>query len=226
MTNLLIVDTCALLDIVRFAARDTFHPSYAERCLEVLNDMQSPNSSVRILVSDLVRDEYQRNITDVTADAQKLLRKTLNQYSHALKVVGHLSGIPAVLPNAGEDWVNDSVDRARQIAEAFIGGGMIEATTDVDKSKGLHRVMTGTAPSRRGKDSTADCIITEFALRLARSPAAGVASTVFLSSNTQEYCEAGKLKPELQTEFHASGLVYVRNWGEAAAAVLPKAAAA
>jgi PIN domain len=225
MTILLVVDTCALLDLVRAPVRAEFHPSYANGACRLLAALQSAKPPCRLVCSDVVQTEYRRNIDAVTDETRRLLYKNRDQYRQGLKIVGYFSGANE-LPSVDDAWIEASVLRARGVADRFAQIAAVEPATADDMNKAVRRVMTGTAPSRQGKDSTADCIITEVALRLANAGASGVTRTVFFSSNTAEYCETQKLKSSLQAEFDAIGIEYVRNWGEATASVFNPSAAA
>jgi len=220
MTILLVVDTCALLDLIRAPVRDEFHPSYATGARKLLAALQTQQPPAQIACTDVVRDEFQRHVALVTEETKRLLTQARDKYRQALNVISGLSA--GSIPQSVDDaWVDAGVQHARQLADSFASLATIEPIDDDDKHRALQRVMTATPPSRRGKDSTADCLITESALRLARAaPTNGITNTVFFSSNTQEYCEGRALKPALQTEFSACGLQYVRTWGEACRAIL------
>jgi len=187
----------------------------------MLAALEAQQPVCRLVHSDVVQEEYRRHIEEVTEETLRLLYKSRDQYRRALKIIGHYRG-EVELPSADDEWIETSVRRARAVTDAFVALAAVEPASNDDRLQAVQRVETATAPSRRGKYSTADCIITEVALRLARAPAAGIAKTVFFSSNTKEYCDptGRRLKDSLQTEFAACGLEYVRSWGEAVYSVL------
>jgi hypothetical protein len=219
VTILLVVDTCALLDLIRSPVREEFTPSYATGARNLLAALKAPQAPARIVCTDVVQNEYQRHVVPVTEETKRFLTQARNKYRQALSVIGGLSA--GSIPTSVDDaWVDAGVQHARRLADDFFSLATVDPITQDDQHRAFQRVITATPPSRRGKDSTADCAITEAALRLARAPMAGVTKTVLFSSNSQEYCDGRKLKTVLQAEFNACGLQYVRTWGEACRAIL------
>jgi PIN domain len=214
----LIIDTCAFLDLIRTPARNQFHPAYGARARELLSMLQSATPPAVIYCTDITREEYNRHVGDVTADTERALSTVRDNYRDALKRTGGLTG-RQVPPFVDDAWIAEVVQQARRIADDFFSIAVTEITTVDDRNAAFSRVLTATAPSKRGKDSLMDCSITEVALRIARA-GQGQHSAIFFSSNVNDYCAGGSLHPLLESEFAACQLEYVRNWGEACNAVL------
>jgi hypothetical protein len=215
MLTLVVIDTCALLDLIRSPVRDYVSHTYIDSALQLLARLKELQSTVRLVYPDIVQDEYRRNVEDVHAETDKLIRRMRDGYAHALAVITRITDQPAQTI-VDFEWLKAGVVGARQLADDFLAIGTLEPTVEDDHLGAYRRVMTATPPSRRGKESTADCTITEFAVRLSRRGREhGVAKTILFSSNTQEYCDGGRLKADLQTEFDSCGLQYARTWGEA-----------
>jgi hypothetical protein len=209
------IDTCAVLDLVRAPVREEFHLSYATGTRKLLEALRSPSPPARVICVDLVEEEYRRNVDEVTAETLRLLRQVRDKYQQAVSIVSALGAAPC--PEWTDDkWILEAVQVARRSADHLLQIATKESVTAEDKQRALRRVLSATPPSRRGKDSTADCIILEATLRLARSNSVGrTVPHFFFSSNTQEYCEDKKLKASLESEFADCGIDFVRNWGEA-----------
>lgn len=158
----------------------------------------------------------------ITEETRRLLTQIRDRYRRGLEVISGFSAEPIPV-SVSDAWTMAAVQHARQLADQFVDVAAIEVVGHDDRQRAMQRVFTATPPSRRGKDSLADCVITEVALRLADARLTADARTVFFSSNTQEYCEGGKLKAMLQTEFDVRGLEYVRTWGQARRAILGRA---
>jgi hypothetical protein len=216
----LLVDTCAVLDLIRAPVRNEFHPTYAAGVRALLAAAQLQNPPARIIWTDVTLGEYQNHVGEVTAESLRLFKQIRDRYQHGLTVHGAL--IAGQAQQAVDDtWVETAINQTRALADAVAGIAVVEAAIQVDRDRAMGRVFKAIAPSRKGKDSLADCVITEVALRHAGTAAArGVTKSVFFSSNTAEYCEGGQLKASLQAEFDACGLIYVRTWGEAHHSVL------
>lgn len=214
MTIEVILDTCALLDLIRAPVRPEFHPNYATGAVQLLAAIQNPNPPARILWTDITLAEFQNNLDEVAEDTRKSFRQLRDRYQKAHDVMGGFTA-EEIKKAVDDAWIDSAVQQARDLAVTYAGLAAIEVATQDDLNKATGRVFKAVAPSRKGKDSLADCVITEVALRqAATAESRGVTKTVFFSSNTHEYCEGRQLKATLQTEFDACGLLYVRNWGE------------
>ena len=69
--------------------------------------------------------------------------------------------------SVSDAWTMAAVQHARQLADQFVDVADIEVVGHDDRQRAMQLVFTVTQPSRRGKDSLGDCVITEVALRLA-----------------------------------------------------------
>jgi hypothetical protein len=218
---ILILDTCAILDLVRAPVRREFNVSYSGRARAVLAAARQTNPQVELVVSDLVRTEFQRNLPHVLEDATAQLGKRCDEYRHAVAIVAAYSDTPA-MPSVDAQWVEQNIKHGHRLAEDLLAAAVIVPAADDDQIRANRRVWTRTAPAETGNNNLADCVITEIALRIARMHAPNVSGTriAFFSSNATDFCEARSLKSTLQVEFDAVGLQYVRNWGEAWAATV------
>jgi hypothetical protein len=218
---ILILDTCAILDLVRAPVRPEFDVLHTGRARAILAAAQQANPPVRMIVSDVVRTEFQRNLPAVLETTTAMLKKHCEQYRHALSIVAGYSDVPAA-PSADELWIAENVRHGERLALAFLACAATEIATNDDQLLANRRVWTRVAPAETGNNNLADCVITEIALRIAKtqSGAANSPRIVLFSSNTADFCEAKRLKPALQTQFDACALQYAKNWGEAWAATV------
>jgi hypothetical protein len=222
---ILILDTCAVLDLIRAPVRTEFNVSYAARARALLAAARQAQPIVHLIVSDVVRIEYARNLPIVWEDALAQFRKRGRDYRHALDVVSGYTDTPAT-HCVDDQWIDANLKHGQQLAGDFMTTAATEVATDDDHVRATRRVYSRTAPAAVGNNNLADCVITEIALRIAaarHTGAPGAPKVAFLSSNTAEFCDVTHLKPSLQIEFDAVELKYARNWGEAWAATLRSA---
>jgi hypothetical protein len=102
VTILLVVDTCALLDLIRSPVREEFTPSYATGARNLLAALKAPQAPARIVCTDVVQNEYQRHVVPVTEETKRFLTQARNKYRQALSVIGGLSAgsIPTSVDDA------------------------------------------------------------------------------------------------------------------------------
>ena len=111
-------------------------------------------------------------------------------------------------------------DRCRQVADRWMKVGRDADQSDETVSRAVARVLQGRAPSRRGKDSTKDCIILETYLEHVRNARQRgfKASAVFVSSNTRDYAtSAARLSRDIAADLAALFVSYAPNMAAAKA---------
>lgn len=214
-----ILDTCVLLDIVRSPVRREFSPESARALVDVSSRVRAQAQEFRIVIPSLVREEFELNLPKVQDDAVQELSRTLSNLSHAHQTLDILlARTPSPLTHDAAQWIADCVSFARDL----INAAQELPTSDEDVRRAGMRSLKGVAPAKRGKSSLPDCVITEFALRIARENLqnAGAPSVLFISSNDADYCDGRRLTASLQTEFDAAGLGFCRNWAESRGSIM------
>ncbi|WP_079437158.1 PIN domain-containing protein [Zoogloea sp. LCSB751] len=214
-----ILDTCVLLDIVRAPVRREFSTENARALVDVANGVRTGAQDIRIVIPSLVREEFELNFPKVQSDAVQELSRTLSNLAHAHQTLDILSArtpSPSTLDAAQwiagcESFARDLIDTAQELP-----------TSDEDVRRAGRRSLKAVAPAKRGKSSLPDCVITEFALRIARENVqnASPSSVLFISSNDADYCDGRRLIASLQTEFDAAGLDFCRNWAESRGSIM------
>lgn len=214
-----IPDTCVLLDIVRAPVRREFSRENALALIDVSNRVRSDCDGVRIVIPALVREEFEENLPKVQGDAVSELSKVLSSLAHAHQTLDILSAKePSPPPQDAAQLIGLCVKFARDL----INMAQELPTSDEDVQRAAFRSLKGHAPAKRGKSSIQDCVITEFALRMALESAQtpGASSVLFMSSNDADYCDGRRLLTSLQTEFDAAGLGFCRNWAESRGSIM------
>lgn len=215
MTISFILDTCAMLDLVRAPARVELDAPFATAALEIYEAATSASPAVKLIVIDLVQREYLTNVNQVIAESTAALRKARGPYLHSLTVAANYLRTP-LEPCVSDAWIDQAIGLGKDLVDRMIVAATIEPVTDDDKGHAFNRSYVKRPPARRGNSSLDDCIIVETALRLQRALPAGERA-VLLSSNTRDYCGGGTglLRPELQADFDSCGLTFAVNWAHA-----------
>lgn len=208
-----IPDTCVLLDVVRAPVRREFSSENARALIDVSNRVRSDRDDVRIVIPTLVREEFEQNLPKVRDDAINELTRVLSSLAHAHQTLDILS---AKEPSPPTQDAAQLIGLCVKFARDLINMAQELPTSGEDVQRAAFRSLKGHAPAKRGKSSIQDCVITEFALRMAMESAQtpGASSVLFISSNDADYCDGRRLLTSLQTEFDAAGLDFCRNWAE------------
>ena len=211
---MLCVDTCAILDILRDPRRDDVRVHEQSASISLLEHAESERLDV--FVTRLVRTEFADHVDEVQRDAESGLAR-VGDVIAKIDALAALHGSPG--KTAIRHWYGHG-GRCRQIADGWINVGKDAAESADVMSRAVGRVLQGRAPSRRGKDSTKDCIILETYLEHIRGAREeGItASVVFISSNTTDYAtSAGRLSQDILAEFAQLQIGFAPNMAAAKA---------
>ena len=206
----LLLDTCAILDIVRAISRN----SSSELCSAkvFLDRRNAGNIDCKIVLPSVVQREYDEHIESTSklldsffkrlSDLQNELinaqsafgQKTISCYSDA-------DGLTTQILSLTTDIIKNSIHILEQ---------------DDLHAAASKRVIECKPPATRGKQELKDCLIVEECLEVCRQLQQKGESTAlyFLSSNTKDFCIAKtkKMRCELATEFNQCGLEYCYSW--------------
>ncbi len=167
-----------------------------------------------MLVSRMVRSEFQNHADAVQRDAERGLEATTADVAK-VDALAALHGSPGVADI--RHW-SGHILRCRRVADRWLTVGKDAPESDVIQQRALARVIQRRPPSRRGKDSTKDCLILETYLEHARNARCGGLRerAVFVSSNTADYAKSeASLPEELVSELNAVRLNYAPNMAAA-----------
>lgn len=205
--DIILLDTCSLLDIIRVPKRYKIDPLIAAKRL--LN-----NNNLNIVLPSLITGEWSDNVANVCDETQKEIRNISGNINFISEVVQHI-GLETF--NILDITKYDIEIALMDLAEKIIGNSLILDINDSSnleriKLKALKRVIDKVPPSRQGKDSTKDCIVYEECLTIGEElKNMGFSKKIiFVSSNTNEYDN-----DVIKTELKSYNIVYTStlNWG-------------
>lgn len=208
------MDTCAILDILRDPQRDSVRVHEQNASISLLGHAESQRLDV--LVTRLVRSEFADHVDEVQREAEKGISDVADAIAK-IDALATLHGSPGKTDTA--HWDGHGA-RCRQIADRWMNVGKEAPESNDIESRAVRRVLQGRAPSRRGKDSTKDCIILETYLEHIRGARRkGVtASVVFVSSNTTDYAtSAARVAQDISSEFAQLQVDFAPNMAAAKA---------
>lgn len=209
---LLCIDTCCILDVMRDPTRDGMHAWNFRDALYLLDCMERKNS-LATLVSDQVLFELTSNIDEVQAETQTALARIANRMTRIDSILSEFGSTGST----NTSHFNDHACRARAIVDRWVAACIVAPQSDAVAGRALRRVNQVRAPARRGKESMKDCVVLETYIEAMKGlrDSGFALPIVFLSSNTKDYEDGGRLRAELEIEFSALGVDFAPNFGAA-----------
>lgn len=208
----LMLDTCVLLDVVRDITRQDVQLHNMKAAMAMLQAAESGTNLV-VLMAEQVSTELQVNLPDVEKGAKTSMEKFRAQAKRVDQVAAEFGAVGMMATS----HLADHVVRARATMDRWEKAALPATPGPGVPAKAIHRVVNAIAPSRKGKDSTKDCLIVETYLEAAAQlrAASFTGEIVFGSSNTDDYVEkaTGKLYQALEIEFASHHMQYGMNFG-------------
>lgn len=180
----IVVDTCAMLDVIRAPLRE-WRPILAA-AFRMREELQSGNAVFQVVLPSVVSMEWSANV-----DTEKLrLGDRLRAHYHLSDMLEFVdrattsSGIS--IPDVRMVGFEDALEK---VCKELMLSALTLDREDNCVSKAVGRVLEGCAPSGKGRESTKDCIIFEEVLALGQVllRRGFGKKLVFVSSNTTEF---------------------------------------
>jgi hypothetical protein len=210
----LLIDTCALLDLMRDPRRDSFSPDQVQAAYRLLRRITVKPRAIWLPIVQQVLLEVSDNKPLVMREAEEAIGKLQDLIERVQSIFSaHELATSAIAP--------------RLVASQFPMVTM--ATVDRFISCALHvtnprgverdafaRVAANRAPSKKGKQAK-DCLVFASYLRLATllRTAGFEAPIVFLTTNTNDYSNLPNKSvphPDLISDFTAAKVLYAVNF--------------
>lgn len=217
--TLVIADTCSVLDLIRSAHRHESRNSEVAAAIALRRRATDAPDELVIAVCDVTKSEFDNNVVSVVEEAGNGLSNVLKRVRHADAVAAHL-GI-AKLESGSAPWATSIINKSERLARDLLGDASVITSLTADEHNAIKRSRLRIPPARQASASTFDCLITECAVRVARSRTPG--STWLLTSNTKDFGAPGqRLHPLLYEEFSTVGLEFATSWTEVAGRLGPR----
>jgi hypothetical protein len=194
----LILDTCALLDVIRAPGRDL--AATVRAAVELRGSAAA--GTIRLLVQDIVPGEWAENLPSARRDGEAGVRSFLATWQIAADLGLPAPPLPVVAPGTLVDDL-ESLSRSLLAAAGVLDRDLVAMSSAID------RVAAKQKPSSKGM--VKDCHILGHALQLSTLLGAGYPhSRVLVSSNRSDFAapSATAFHPDIATEAAAAGLRY------------------
>ncbi|MGP2733763.1 PIN domain-containing protein [Serratia bockelmannii] len=211
---ILLLDTCSFLDIIRDITRETVTKSNVEASFHLLRIAEEDNGLI-LLMAEQVMHELNDNESSVEDEAKRSLVKFKSQ---AIRV-NDVASLFGSQNNLDVGHLDAHVARAKSILKRWK-----DVSYFIPQAKGITeraylRVTSARTPSRKGKESMKDCVVTETYLDVAdKLRSLGLTSPiVFISSNTKDYYSSNtqRLSDDISDDFKKININYAPNFGAA-----------
>ena len=189
--NILILDTCSLLDVLRCIPRGNTND--LKSALNIFDDWKKEQEKCLIVFPSLFEKEWNDNFETVKKEARKAIKiadNTVECYNYIFQPeIEKSKFISCNLENKLFDLSNNIINST----------GIIVKKIDECVPRATDRVINSIPPAKKGKDSTKDCIIFEEVLFISSNlrTKGFNKKIVFVSSNTQEYYISASLITEI-----------------------------
>lgn len=195
--NILILDTCCLLDIIRCIQREK--PSILKSAIEIIDTFDKGTNKFEIVLPSLIETEWSDNCASVSAETKNHIEKcdkVLKNLTHSFEMI-----FPTALQSTYFSQYNLEMILSG-FSEKLLNLSLCLEGIEKCKSEAINRVVHHIPPAEKGKDSTKDCIIFEETLFLSSllRNRGFLKRIVFTTSNTKEYYKDDNIIPTIEDE--------------------------
>jgi hypothetical protein len=209
----LCVDTCSVLDVMRDATRGDSDLNSLQAAVDLIGKAESGH--LVVLFAEQVKHELSQHLSRIEQEAAAGIQKHLAR----VKLVDDVARLFGSASTIGTAHLVGHELRARAVVDRLIAQELVVAGDDQIAGRAVVRVNFGRTPGGTGKQSIKDCVVVETYLEAARTLRAATfpERIVFLSSNTQDYCQPATrhLPADLASEFAPLAIDYAPNWAAA-----------
>jgi len=211
--DVLFLDTCAILDIIRALNRKASTDlKFASDIAGIIN---AKDRKVQVVLASVIKQECQDHFDSALAELDSFhtrLSDDVQTFNEACTILGlQVGSIPAV---------NEAMKKQiTGIANQFLQNSVSIKEDDKFHAAASRRVIKGIPPASKGKQELKDCIIIEEYLEVCKNIRATSCNSalLFLTSNWRDFCIAEtkqikQIKQELAREFSQFGLEYCYSW--------------
>lgn len=206
----LFADTCSLLDPIRAPFRIKKLGGSVRGAVDLSHLLISIPPAARLVTASFVAGEWRAHATPIADELRKHLAG-LNAYAAEFHDTCALLGIVPEFARPSFDSVGLE-DRLLDLSRQLLGQALPLEEQDNTNMRAFARAIKCVPPSKKGGE-VKDCTIVEECLELCTQlRAAGFdRKLAFCTSNTDDYCEGGRLHSRLAVDFAAVKLGFVTS---------------
>jgi len=204
---LLFLDTCAILDLIRFPYRNKQLPNLINATNKLLSKATPQPPQLWVVIADQVEKEWHDNKKEVSDE----LKEEIEKCQRELTIFSDILQQTLLTTNLTNFSLEDDfVNLSKRVLDVSLK--IIEDDGLVNKA--WQRVKAGEAPAKKGKQEMKDCVIIEHYLEVCQQlRTTGFSQPViFVSSNVKDYGEPpNRIRSPLDTQFRTYGIQFVTD---------------
>jgi hypothetical protein len=206
------LDTCILLDVIRAIKRR--YANCVEHAAQLHAAATAAPRKCNVVVSHLVRHEWDTNEQELLEDASKHLAELHDESGHFHDACAVFGIVPAF---ARANYAGLGVaNRMHELSRQLLSYAIVIDPDNECSGRAMSRVINNLPPSKQGGEAK-DCTILEEYLAVCRHLhlMGFPKKLVFCTSNKNDYCDHSHLHVNLAADFAAVGLRFTSNlsWG-------------
>lgn len=213
----LLMDTCAVVDVIRSPVRHSI--ANIEAALKLAEHARATPKRLYPIIAHVIQDEWSEH----SKNEQENLKTEIAKHDRSAMLFRRACETAGITdsPMPVEFQKLDLPSRLFRIAEALIAESIVLTQDDECGKNAYHRNIRGVPPSRKGA-GLKDCDIVEHYAGLCRQLVSGGfgEKVVLVSSNTNDFCEDKRnaLHPVIETEFSSVDFQFSTNlaWARSA----------
>jgi hypothetical protein len=205
------LDTCAVLDIIRAPIRANMRPDIVSAAEEIAARASARPRTAWVIATETVLGEWSDHYDTTTREVARQFRRVDTDIELIRAVASQALPNPAFVPPAVAALGLET--QLQQIAQSLVDVAEVLRTEQDAELRAGRRVQFGQPPSSKGKSEYKDCLIFEHYLTLSQClQQAGFQEARFLvTSNVSDYGNPTAPDNPLAPEFAAAGLTYVTD---------------
>lgn len=204
--DVILVDTCILLDIVRLDSFDNYR-----NAKKIMNSLCSNTASFNSVIPSPVSLEWARHIDDLCKKAKEHVR---NCYRNSNIILDILKCENSNLKFKIDDFQNEKIeDKLKEISSTILDKSYKCKVNKEIENRAFRRIATDKLPAKKGRASSNDCVIFEEVLEIAtrlRIDSFG-RKIIFVSSNTSDFGDGLHSGTEMYEELENLQIIYKVN---------------
>jgi hypothetical protein len=209
----LLLDTCAVLDIIRAPQRKEIQNDIIAKANEIVFKSITDPKQLWIVKTTLVDQEWLQHYQETKNQREKYIKDVDERSIELRDVSQHLPLFYPILPLEFRHLkIPDSL---QNLATSLIESSLMLPEDNNCILQARQRFIDKRPPSKKGNKQYKDCLLNYLAFCRELRKNGYQEKCVFVSSNTNDSCENRKLHPILKAEFDVLMLEYATNLAQA-----------
>lgn len=210
--DVLFIDTCILLNVVRCLDINNKHLNEYTVAKEIISKFNNGTLSYNLVVLSPTNDEWMRNVDNLCSNTKSIIDKNYQTTSRIIKVLNSENPITNTINDFRHEYIEEKL---KHVSHTLLRSCYCCKTNDTIGLDAFKRSVSVTLPATKGNNSLNDCIIFEEILEIARILRENdfTKKLVFSTNNTKDFGDPNDEQSSINQELNAFQIIYVTNLG-------------